>query len=146
MMFDVEKLTDFAEAEIQRFATTHQDETFYAFCIDAQLLCLNSEEQLEKTLASHQHSPANGRNGEQAQDWRDNPARWAYQGFATFDQDNGFDDELYDDHLDMDEDQRKTSEYARAMDRVLELLAEREAFRFLKTSDDFRAIRVEHDY
>lgn len=35
---------------IDKFALDHQDETFYAFAIDAGLLCMNSEEGAQKIL------------------------------------------------------------------------------------------------
>lgn len=52
-MFDVEKLTAFAVAEITKFAAEHRAETFYGFAIDASLLCLNSVERFEESLAWH---------------------------------------------------------------------------------------------
>ena len=48
--FDTEKLTEFAINKITEFAKEHPNETFYGFSIDASLLCLNSEEEFEKTL------------------------------------------------------------------------------------------------
>ncbi len=135
-MFDVERLADFAEAEIQTFAMMHQDETFYAFAIDAQLLCLNSEEQFQKTLA---HQGARDRK-------KYNPGDWEYQGFAVFGEQDGFDEALYGEHHHLNAEQQKTSEYAEAIDEVLELLAARDAFGMLKKTADFRANRVEHDY
>jgi hypothetical protein len=53
MTFDVTKLKRFCIAEIRRFAKDHQDETFYAFAIDASLLCLNSEQQFKRTLQEY---------------------------------------------------------------------------------------------
>jgi len=50
MAFDLDKLQRFCMAEMQRFAEDHQDEVFYAFAIDASLLCLNSEGQFAVTL------------------------------------------------------------------------------------------------
>ena len=129
-MFDVERLADFAETALQNFALAHQNETFYAFAIDAHLLCLNSEEQFQKALAAS----------------RLNPGDWEYQGFAMFGEQNGFDGDLYGEHYTLDAEQRKVSEYGQAMDRVLELLTARDAFGPLKKTDDFLCIRVEHDY
>ena len=54
MAFDVEKLTTFCMDEIRRFAERHQNEVFYAFAIDASLLCLNSEEEFAATLRQYQ--------------------------------------------------------------------------------------------
>ena len=50
MSFNVDLLFDFSITEIQKFAKDHQAENFYAFAIDASLLCLNSEEMLTQQL------------------------------------------------------------------------------------------------
>jgi hypothetical protein len=52
-MFKVDKLVKFARKEIAKFSKSHQDETFYAFAIDANMLCLNSEECFERTLSGY---------------------------------------------------------------------------------------------
>ena len=142
-MFDVERLADFAEAEIHRFAAEHQEEAFYAFAIDAQLLCLNSEAQFEKTLAAYR-GDLSGEDAVRALKY--NPGDWEYQGFAVFGEQDGFDEALYGEHYNMPPEQQKTSEYAEAMDRVLELLAARDALGTLRKTDDFLATRVEHEY
>ncbi|MFM8474184.1 MAG: hypothetical protein ACKOEO_00100 [Planctomycetaceae bacterium] len=49
-----ERLFEFCLRAIQAFAHDHQHETFYAFSIDAALLCLNSEEAFAKTLSYYQ--------------------------------------------------------------------------------------------
>ena len=54
MPFDVEQLAAFCRSAIDRFAAQHAAESFYAFAIDASLLCLNSEEQAAKTLKAYQ--------------------------------------------------------------------------------------------
>jgi hypothetical protein len=54
MSFDLDKLESFCAAEIERFAQAHREETFYAFAIDADLLCLNSEEQFEQSVKRYQ--------------------------------------------------------------------------------------------
>lgn len=43
----------FSIQEIEAFANQHQDETFYAFAIDADLLCFNSEERFTVTLEKY---------------------------------------------------------------------------------------------
>ncbi len=53
MAFDARKLKKFCQAEIRRFAKDHQDEVFYAFAIDAALLCLNSEREYKKTVKQY---------------------------------------------------------------------------------------------
>lgn len=56
MSFDVDKLFDFCRMSIARFAREHSSETFYAFAIDADMLCLNSVEQFAETLHEYQAS------------------------------------------------------------------------------------------
>ena len=50
MTFNIEKLFNFCVEEINNFAKNHQNELFYAFAIDASLLCLNSEEEFSVSL------------------------------------------------------------------------------------------------
>lgn len=54
MPFDVEKLVINCEAAIDAFAGKHREEHFYAFAIDASMLCLNSIERFESTLKRYQ--------------------------------------------------------------------------------------------
>lgn len=54
MAFDVDKLFTDCRAKIQQFARAHPRETFYAFAIDANMLCLNSNEQFARTLHEYQ--------------------------------------------------------------------------------------------
>jgi hypothetical protein len=76
---------------------------------------------------------------------------WGYQGFADMNSCVGFDEEAYSKHYNMgfegcaDED-LKTTEYAIAMDEIVNRLVEVGAFHCLKTTSDFYATRVEHDY
>lgn len=44
--FDVEKMFLPAKKAIETFAKDNQEETFYAFSIDASMLCLNSLEKI----------------------------------------------------------------------------------------------------
>lgn len=53
MAFDVEKLLIHCKAKIQEFARQQPDETFYAFAIDANMLCLNSYEAFGRTLTEY---------------------------------------------------------------------------------------------
>lgn len=55
MSFDMDRLFSFVCSEVARFSETHRDETFYGFAIDAALLCFNSEECFQKSLASYQN-------------------------------------------------------------------------------------------
>ncbi|TCI01065.1 hypothetical protein EZV61_19340 [Corallincola luteus] len=54
MSFDVNMMFDFCLLKIQEFSQKHQGEAFYAFAIDANLLCLNSEEVAADTLEKYQ--------------------------------------------------------------------------------------------
>lgn len=54
MAFDSDKLVEFCQTAIRRFAEDHRDEVFYAFAIDANLLCLNSEEAFARSLKKYQ--------------------------------------------------------------------------------------------
>ncbi len=55
MAFDVHSLVRFSISEIHRFAVGHPNERFYAFAIDANLLCVNSEEAFARTLQQYQN-------------------------------------------------------------------------------------------
>lgn len=54
MPFDVDKMFVHCKEQIQQFARQHPDETFYAFAIDANMLCLNSNEEFARTLNQYQ--------------------------------------------------------------------------------------------
>ena len=54
MAFDLKKLAEHCAKSVKDFAKDHDDETFYAFAIDASMFCLNSVDQFEKTLKKYQ--------------------------------------------------------------------------------------------
>ena len=54
MPFDIDKLVAYCQSSVQQFAGDHRDEVFYAFAIDANMLCLNSLEQFAQTLHEYQ--------------------------------------------------------------------------------------------
>lgn len=54
MAFNIDKLFDFCVSQINTFYQSHKDEVFYGFSIDANMLCMNSEEQALKTLLEYQ--------------------------------------------------------------------------------------------
>ena len=54
MPFDIDKLFVDCCSKIEQFAQEHSDETFYAFAIDASMLCFNSIEQFSQTLKKYQ--------------------------------------------------------------------------------------------
>ena len=202
MPFDLDKLEEYCNLQIEKFALKHPNEWFYAFAIDADLLCFNSIEKYQKlvnglskewlksvkpikrwedlTVTDHQKyetvlSLAEQYSGldrsdkvaclavindgklnrqkkgnpyddeEQLQIMKANTGDWAYQGFATLRKKYGFDPNAYDEHYDMEQDLQKKSEYAIAMEELLSRLKENGVFNKLHTTDDFYAIRVEHN-
>ncbi|MCB9938472.1 MAG: hypothetical protein H6823_09540 [Planctomycetaceae bacterium] len=54
MPFDIDKLFAHCKAQIRQFAREHTGERFYAFAIDADMLCLNSDEEFTRTLNEYQ--------------------------------------------------------------------------------------------
>ncbi len=144
--FDVRKMTEFAIQEIKKFALEHQDETFYGFSIDASGLCLNSLEKLEETLEEYAKQYPKYLEEERRLEVKRNTGDWAYQEFAAFTEDCGFDEEAYDYHYYASDEKQKNTRYARAMDQVLENLRKSDAFDSLKKTGDFFITRVEHDY
>ncbi|PJZ53099.1 DUF4303 domain-containing protein [Leptospira adleri] len=156
-MFDVPKLAEFALSEIEKFSKKQTEETFYSFAIDASLLCLNSLESFKSYLKEYSAKyPKQYDTDEKIEKSKYNPGDWAYQGFASFrnlnleDEEgfrNGpFDDDLYDEHYEADDETQKNAAYAKAMNEILEILKSKDAFRHLKKTSDFRIMRVEHDY
>jgi hypothetical protein len=150
MTFDIAKMIDFAEREIACFAPLHSDETFYAFAIDASLLCFNSIEAFEITLKEYQgRSPEHYETDEDIADLRQNTGDWEYQGFAEFSDETGFDHIAYNDHYEIaggDDSEAAKTPYASAMRAVIDGLNQRNAFKHLRRSDDFYATQVEHNY
>jgi hypothetical protein len=53
MAFDFSKMLKFSQESISSFASKHPHETFYAFAIDGDMLCFNSEESASATLKSY---------------------------------------------------------------------------------------------
>ena len=150
-MFDVARMADFAVAKIKEFSADHQDETFYAFAIDASLLCLNSLEKHRESVADYRARwPDKYSDPELIADLRRNTGDWEYQGFAELTDDVGFDNVLYNLHYDeaMDADgfHAPWTEYARAMNELVEELSSRNAFDGLNTTMDFKPCWVEHNY
>jgi Domain of unknown function (DUF4303) len=146
-VFNLVKLADFAQTEIEKFSALHQEETFYAFSIDANMLCLNSEERFRVALAEYQKEyPEYYNSAEKIKDLKYNTGDWEYQGFAELTDENGFDSRAYSLHYDMNVEKQKVSDYGLAMDKLLEILCDRNVFGCLKRTDDFISNRVEHNY
>lgn len=145
-MFDVEKMFDFCCKEIMLFANDHKDEIFYGFSIDAGYLCLNSEERFEECLKYYKSNFKGYDNEDEIQSLKRNTGDWEYQGFAEMFFENGFDEHAYADHYEMSKEKQKESEYAQAVDALVEKLSKSDVFKFLNTTKDFYVNRVEHDY
>ncbi|MBM9577417.1 hypothetical protein JWG45_09650 [Leptospira sp. 201903070] len=154
-MFDVQRLANFALSEIEKFSIEHPNETFYTFAINSSLLCLNSIEHFEKSLKEFAaKSPRYYDSPDQIRKLRESPETWAYKGFVCFRSLNSaekdasdpgpFDEILYQEHCDLDQEAQKKSAYAVAMDQVLEILKQKDAFRVLKKISDFRILSVTH--
>jgi hypothetical protein len=153
MSFDVNELTRFAEHAVRDFAKKHSDEDFYAFAIDASLLCLNSEQKFKETLEGYQkHSPGLYSTDEDIDSLKQNTGDWEYQGFSDFSECRGFDSELYDEHynlgLDLEEGDPELdrTEYALAMNELIRRLKNSNAFDVLRRTSNFVISRVEHNY
>ena len=202
MPFDLDKLEDYCKSQIEKFALKHPNEEFYAFAIDADLLCFNSIEKYHKlvkglkkewiksvkpvkrwedltapdlqkydtVLSLAEQYPGLDRSDkvaclavvndgklnrqkkgnpyedeEQLQMLKENTGDWAYQGFAKMLKKHGFDVDAYDEHYDMDEAMQKKSDYALAMEQLISRLNESGIFNKVKTTNDFYALRVEHN-
>lgn len=144
--FDTEKLTEFAINKIAEFAKNHPNEIFYGFSIDANLLCLNSEEKFQKYLKYYREKFGGYNTHELIVDLKENTGDWEYQGFAEFDKNSGFNMEKYNEHYHEEEDFQLTSDYSKSMNKVIENLIKSKVFDLLKKTDNFYVNRVEHNY
>ena len=127
----------------------HHDETFYAFCITGSLLSLNSEEAFAEKLAYYQAKYPRYKEEDWKQGLKSNSGDWKYQGFAAFSDEHGFDTVLHDEHYNLhfplSDGQTLTTEYSVVMDKVMELLVQRDAFGPLKRTKAFSISREEYD-
>lgn len=150
-MFNVPELTKAAVAAIEAFAGEHSGETFYAFAVDADMLCFNSIEQFEKTLALYQQDyPDFYASARDIRGLRENTGDWAYQGFFQMDESHGFDGVLYDEHYDeasaANDGRAANTPYASAMDELVASLKQSHAFKSLNLTSDFTVAWVDHNY
>jgi hypothetical protein len=144
--FDHDKMLQFSIAAIQEFAASHQEEVFYGFSIDASYLCINSEQQFARTLASYQaQNPERYSQPNIIQNLRLNTGDWPYK-LAELEDSGGFDDKAYDEHYNSSDKEQKSTPYGLAMDRLVADLIARDAFSCLTRMPDFFANRVEHKY
>jgi hypothetical protein len=150
MAFEVQKMLRFSATAIAEFARQHEAETFYAFTIDASMLCLNSEECAAVTLKKYQERWERYRTPEGIKELRENSGDWEYQGFARLERKFGFDDQLYQVHYDAaaksSNGHAPDTEYSKAITELVARLLAMDAFSCLKRSSDFKASWVDHDY
>lgn len=154
--FNIEKMFIEAKRAIEVFANKHKEETFYAFSIDASMLCLNSLEKFDITLKYYQQQyPESYKKPEDIEGLKYNTGDWEYQGFE--DLGDGFDDELYSEHYhipfvnnELSEDELKgmfsNTPYHIAMLELLERLMHSNIFDLLNKTSDFKAFLTEHEY
>jgi hypothetical protein len=139
-------MTNHAIKSIIEFSNKHRAEVFYGFAIDANLLCLNSEEQFNQILDKYRKDWGGYTDVVDIQNLRHNTGDWKYQGFSEFSDNYGFDTELYLKHYHGDDEFQERSEYALAMIEVLNNLRQSNAFDKLNKTNDFYITRFEHNY
>ncbi len=154
--FDIEKMYIASKKAIENFAKDHSEETFFAFSIDANMLCLNSVEEFNKSLKYYQEKyPESYNDNKEISELKYNTGDWAYQGF--FNLKEGFDHELYSDHYHIPFSNKslddaelaklfKNTPYHIAMSQLLEKLLENGGFDLLKKTTDFKVFLSEHNY
>ncbi len=137
----LEAMYTLAVERIQEFALKHPDETFYAFAICEDMLCLNSEEEFQMLAQSWSSPPSSP---EELEKQRFYTANWFYQGFAELPTIS----KLYADHDVLSDEEQLSSDYRKVVDSLLERLAKEQdsAFGKLKRSPDFRIFYQEHVY
>lgn len=150
-MFDLDQLFDVVQTSVRDFAASHGDETFYAFAIDADMLCLNSEEDFAESLAKYQADyPDKYNQEENIKDLKYNTGDWLYQGFFDLEDEHGFDSDAYSDHYDQagasDDGVAPHTEYAKAMSALVDKLKASDAFASLKRTAEFHISWVDHTY
>jgi hypothetical protein len=156
MAFDIEKMFIDSKKAIEEFAKEHSNETFYAFSIDASLLCLNSVERFEENLAVYQEKyPESYSKSEDIEDLKSNTGDWEYQGFFSLEE--GFDDNLYSEHYHLPMEQgiyegedfeimMQSTAYHQAMKALMQKILDSNVFDLLNKTSDFRAFLSEHNY
>lgn len=150
-MFDIDRMADAVSSAIKEFAESHPDEIFYAFAIDADMLCLNSEECFNQTLEQYR-SQYKGKfqDDSEIEDLKSNTGDWEYQGFFDLEDEHGFDGDAYADHYDeagkSESGTAAHTEYAKAMTTLIERLKQQSVFTPLRCSNSFRVSWVDHSY
>lgn len=145
MAFDLERMADFAQRNIAYIARKNPGKTFYAFAIDANLLCLNDLDSLERDLSRFGYRS-------DLEEFKYSVGDWKFQGFAEMASEDGFDLAAYEKHYDLlqaadsNADRTGHTAYAQAMDALIDRLNVLGAFLPLKRTIDFRAFRSYPNY
>ncbi|MBW0432875.1 ankyrin repeat domain-containing protein [Leptospira yasudae] len=120
--FQVEKMIDFAENAIRGFAKENPNALVFQFVIEGATMSMSDLFDPEYYVGD-----------------------WKYEGFASFEQEHGFDFQLWREHYDsMGEEEN--SPYSVAMTKLFEGLRKRKAFDCLKRSKNFEARMIDHMY
>ena len=145
--FNQRKMFEYSVSAIAEFARTHKKETFYAFSIDATMLCLNSEDAFKKTLKRYRaDDPKLYGLASEIDALRFNTGDWEYQGFTDLQESGGFDMKAYDFHYNRSAEKRLQTPYAKAMNRLLTDLKNANAFAPLNRSEGFSTTVSDHGY
>lgn len=201
--FDLNRLIDASISAITEFAKKHSQETFYAFALDANMLCLNSLECSEKSLAEYRDkwyqrtrqlssfeemtdddhinddfyltslveyeiedlndkdaclkALNKNRSEERAKgcpyeldaeilDLKMNTGDWYYQGFFDLEEEDGFCDDLYDEHYDANMDSPTVTEYSKTMLELIKKIEKSGVLQKLNLTKDFTTFLAEHNY
>jgi len=154
--FDLDKMFFASKEAIENFAKEHTEETFFAFSIDAGMLCLNSKACFKHTLRLYQKEfPDSYTDSHSIDELKYNTGDWEYQGF--FDLNEGFDHDLYAEHYDIPFDNKglaqnkldelfQNTDYHKVMSELLARLEKSGCFNLLKKTSNFRIFLSEHEY
>ena len=145
-MLDIQSLIKLAIEKIQEFSAENSEQTFYAFAIDAGMLCFNSNEGFAESLQRYQKDFEGYEDPDKIESLKYNTGDWSFQGFYELSDDFEELEDVYEEHYDMSDDEQQTSEYQTLMTQLLEGLNDAQVFNALKTTDDFRTFLAGHKY
>jgi hypothetical protein len=140
----VEKWQDLTEDDL------HESDFLLGLCEVAERLDRSDKDACLAAINEHRTRKRQEgfpyRNPAGIKELRDNTGDWAYEGFADMVESAGFDEDAYNKHWYLSDQDQKTSEYGTAMDALLQRLRTSGVFACLKTVPAFYATRVEHNY
>lgn len=154
--FDIQTMFNDVKAAIEKFASEHPIETFYALSVDSGMVSINTEKDWEVTFKE-----ALEEDGERLKNpcyldcLRYNTGNWMYQDMYDLNESRGFDYEAYDQHYHVwfeeelsraeRETAQRTSPYRVAMRKLIGMLFADGIFDRINTSDGFRVFLSEED-